>query len=254
MYKIPRVCDDMVFVSEAAAKSFGEENYKVIHNMTKPKKITKALLLVSATRLTWEKGQNRMIELADELTAAGIPFVWIYFTYHNIAPGYPNFVHLKPTLDIAEYIKAADYLVQLSDYEAFCYSIVEALEMGTPVITTPISVLPEIGVEDGVNGYVVPKNLRGSGYDFNKFIEKPLKGTFTYEYDNESLVGEWRALIGDMIPKHDYEPPKVHYLTVKIRERYHDLVIGRVMERGETLKMEDQRARELLSKGLVTIL
>ena len=253
-YKIPRNCDEMVFVSEAAAKSFGESDYKVIHNMTKPKKITKALLLVSATRLTWEKGQNRMIELADELTAAGIPFVWIYFTYHNIAPGYPNFVHLKPTLDIAEYIKAADYLVQLSDYEAFCYSIVEALEMGTPVITTPISVLPEIGVEDGVNGYVVPKNLRGSGYDFNKFIDKPLKGTFTYEYDNESLVGEWRALIGDMIPKHDYEPPKVHYLTVKIRERYHDLVIGRVMERGETLKMEDQRARELLSKGLVTIL
>lgn len=254
VYKIPRQCDDMVFVSEAAAKSFGETDYRVIHNMTKPKKITKALLLVSATRLTWEKGQSRMIELADELNAAGIPFVWIYFTYQKIGPDYPNFIHMKPTLNIAEYIKAADYLVQLSDYEAFCYSLVESLEMGTPVITTPISVLPEIGVEDGVNGYVVPLKIRGSGYDYKKFIERPLKGTFTYEYDNESLIAEWKELIGHMVPKHDYEPPKVHYLTVKIRERYHDIKIGRVMERGETLRMEDERARELLQKGLVTIL
>ena len=254
VYKIPRNCDEMVFVSEAAAKSFGESDYKVIHNMTKPKRITKALLLVSATRLTWEKGQSRMIDLADELNAAGIPFIWIYFTYQRIPAEYPNFIHMKPTLDISEYIKAADYLVQLSDYEAFCYSLVESLEMGTPVLTTPISVLPEIGVEDGVNGYVLPMNIRGSGYDFKKIIDRPLKGTFKYEYDNESLVNEWKSLIGDMIPKHDYEPHKAQYKSVRIRQKYHDIQVGRVMERGETLRMEEQRARELLSKGLVTIL
>lgn len=254
VYKIPRRCDKLVFVSEAAAKSFGESDYKVIRNMTKPNKITKALMLVSATRLTWEKGESRMIALADELNAAGIPFVWLYFTYKKISVDYPNFIHMKPTLDIAEYIKAADYLVQLSDYESFCYSIVESLELGTPVITTPISVLPEIGVEDGVNSYVIPMDIRHSGFDFKKLVERPLKNKFSYEYDNESPIEAWRELIGDLIPKHDYDPPKVHYLNVRVRQQYKDMTLKRIVNSGEVLRMEDHRAEELSQKGLVFIL
>lgn len=254
IYKIPRYCDKMVFVSEAAAKSFGETDYQVIHNMTQPKKITKALLLVSATRLTWEKGQNRMIALADELTNAGIPFVWIYFTYTKLPTDNPNFIHMKPSLDISQYIKAADYLVQLSDHEAFCYSLVEAMEMGTPVITTPLTVLPEIGVKDGENGYVIPFDIRNSGYDYKKFIEAPLKGTFEYKYDNETLIKEWREVIGDMVPRHDYEPPKIKKISVRVKQRYHDVALGRILERGETLSMEEGRAHELNALKLVSLL
>jgi glycosyltransferase involved in cell wall biosynthesis len=45
---------------------------------------------------------------------------------------------MTPRLDIRDYIADADYLVQLSDTEAWSYSVLESLSLGTPVITTPI--------------------------------------------------------------------------------------------------------------------
>jgi len=254
LYKLPRNCDKLVFVSEAAAKSFGETDYKVIHNMTLPKKITKTLLLVSATRTTVEKGESRMRDLADELNKAGIEYRWLYFTYSKIPTDNPNFIHMKPSLDIAGYIKAADYLVQLSDYESFCYSIVEALEMGTPVITTPLTVLPEIGVKDGENAYVVPFNIRGSGYDFRKIADRPLKGTFEYTYDNDSLLNEWRGILGDTTPKHDYIPQNIEYVTVRIRQQYQDVQLGRVMRIGERVMITRERADELSKLRLIELI
>jgi len=58
-------------------------------------------------------------------------------------------MHIKaPKLNIIDDIAQADFLVQLSDNEGYCYSIVEALNLHIPVVVTPIPVFKEIGLND----------------------------------------------------------------------------------------------------------
>lgn len=121
-------------------------------SIDKPQRVLK---LISATRLTKEKGKNRMIELGKQLDAAEIPYIWLVFTNDRYGINNPNIVYMQPRLDIRNYIAEADYLVQLSDTEGYCYSVLEALCLGTPVIVTPIPCLIEMGVENGKNGYII---------------------------------------------------------------------------------------------------
>ena len=116
--------DKLIFVSQAAADSFADQNleYSVIPNFTDPEKPKKALLLVSACRLTWEKGEERMYDLAEQFRSANIPFVWLVFSAQSLKRVIPGVVHCPPTLDVRSYFERADYVVQLSDVESFCYT------------------------------------------------------------------------------------------------------------------------------------
>lgn len=129
---------------------------KVCYNpitIDKPKKILK---LISATRLTREKGKDRMINLATQLTNANIPFIWLVFTNDFDAIDNPNVIYMKPRLDIRNYIAEADYLVQLSDTEGCPYSPIEANCLGTPCLYTPVPSMIEIGIQ----GYMLPFDMR----------------------------------------------------------------------------------------------
>ena len=61
------------------------------------------------------------------LNAAGIPYLWTIFTNDFRVIKNDNIIYMQPRLDIIDYIANADYLVQLSDCEAYCYSVVESL-------------------------------------------------------------------------------------------------------------------------------
>lgn len=158
----PRI-NEHYAVSKAVAKSYEEISgleTKVCYNpltIDKPKKVLK---LISATRLTKEKGKDRMIKLANILTNNNIPFLWLIFTNDKQAIDNPNVIYMNPRLDIRDFIAGSDYLVQLSDTEAWSYSVLESLSLGTPVITTPIPCFEEMGIENGKNGYILPFNMK----------------------------------------------------------------------------------------------
>jgi len=244
--KVPQDLDETVFVSEAAAQSFSEEErsakYKVIHNMTIPYEGDRALLLISATRPTPEKGMNRMLALANMLNNANIPFIWLYFSVERIHGAPDNLVYMTPTLDIMPYIKAADYLVQLSDSEAFCYSIIEALEVGTAIISTPLPVLDELEVKDGEHGYIVPFEVEG--FDCKRLLEIP---KFYYKRDNAKIIKQWRAILGKTKPKHQYKPGKG--VSVRCIKPYRDLVLNRMLKAGEVVIMSEDRAEKITAAG-----
>ena len=153
-------------VSKIAGESFYKETGikpEVIYNplnIDKPKKILK---LISATRLTNEKGYNRMIKLAKEFSDKKIPFEWHVFTNKSDIDS-DFFIARKPKLNIINDIAEADYLVQLSDSEGYCYSIVEAMSVGTPVICTNIPVLKEIGVNKN-NSYILNMDMSNINVD-----------------------------------------------------------------------------------------
>jgi glycosyltransferase involved in cell wall biosynthesis len=166
-------------VSKAVADIFKElsgKDVKVCYNpltLEKPKKILK---LISATRLTKEKGKERMIKLANELDKAKIPYEWRIFTNDTLPIPNENVLYMKPRLDIRDYIADSDYLVQLSDTEAFSYSVLESLSLGTPVIVTNIPSFKEMGVKNGINGYILDFSMKD--IPIHDIYEKVPKFTF----------------------------------------------------------------------------
>lgn len=246
---VPEGKDLTIFVSEVAAKTFGDEikDYQVIHNLTDPHDCQKALILVSATRPTPEKGLKRMLKLGKMLENAKIPYIWFYFSLERIPNAPSSMVYMKPTLDILPFIKMADYLVQLSDSEAFGYSIIEALEVGTAIITTPLDVLAELGIEEGKYGYIVPFEV--DDFDCNKLLEVP---EFDFKYNNAKIVKKWRKILGNTKPTRKYKPKES--VTVRILKNYHDIVLNRLLKADETVEMPPNRADMVVNAGFGQII
>lgn len=248
--RLPEDKGKLIFVSETAKDSFGEEaaGATVIKNMVETRETQNPLLLVSATRLdTEEKGQDRMRTLANLMHKQGVPFLWLYFSNRELKEAPAGVVKMEPTLNIREYIKKADYLIQLSDTEAFCYSIAEALAEGTPVITTPLPVLKELGVKEGKNAHIVPFDLEG--VDTTKFYNIPeFSGA---AYNNGLIVSKWKKVLGNTKPTGSYkpEPQKI----VEIINQYKDIELGRVVTAGELIPMPDKRAEEVQAAGFGVI-
>jgi glycosyltransferase involved in cell wall biosynthesis len=156
-------------VSKWVANDYSDlinQEVKVAYNPITIEKPRKVLKLISATRLTKEKGKDRMIKLGKELNKAGIPYIWLIFTNDKKEIDNENIVYMNPRLDIRNYIAEADYLVQLSDTEGFSYSVLESMLLGTPVITTPIPSFKEMGVI----GYTINYDMKNIPIDdiYNK--------------------------------------------------------------------------------------
>lgn len=214
-----------------------------MYNPYTVKKPRKVLKLVSATRLTPEKGYERMVTLAEKLDEAGIPFHWLVFT--DKPREFPNkSISVLPARnDVLDFIADADYLVQLSDTEGYSYSIVEALSVGTPVIVTDIPVAAEQGVVNGKTGFILPFDMSEVPVDA---IYKGLR-KFTYtprESHYETVLAKGKA---------KYAEERKETVTVQARMRYNDLELGRVVENGESIDVKPERADVLIAKGIVGI-
>lgn len=172
-----------ICVSKQAKNSLEEvTNYKcdaVFYNfiddsikpLTKPE--NDVLKLVTISRISREKGFERMAELERQLIEKGIDFEWDIFGDTSVR----YYSHIKDKFKKAKFkgitktpyieISKADYLVQLSDTEANCCVINESMQMLTPVLLTPFPSGYE-QIEDGKNGYFIPFDLKD--IDFNSII------------------------------------------------------------------------------------
>jgi glycosyltransferase involved in cell wall biosynthesis len=56
---------------------------------------------------------------------------------------------------VADYLRAADFFVSMSESEGFGLALIEAMASGLPCISTPVGVAPEVIVH-GVNGLLAP--------------------------------------------------------------------------------------------------
>ena len=247
-WKVPKENDVVVHVSEASKRSYSSDG-QVIHNFTYPEEINKPLLLVSATRSTSEKGIDRMKAFAELLNKRAVSFIWLVFV-DGIFTVPENMVLMKPRLDIKQFIKMADYCVQLSDSEGFGYTLVESLELGTPLITTPVGVLDELGIKDGENAYVIPFEIT-EDIDTDRIKNDIPK--FDYEYDNESIIKQWRKILGDTKPFEHYQP-EMNFKEVEITTVYKDVFLDRIMELGEKVVMPTERAEHVISLGYAKLI
>lgn len=176
-----RVCDTW--------KELTGKEAVLCYNPFMPDTPKKHYIFVSATRLSVEKGGGRILKLANELDKAGIDYEWRIFSNRTINGKLsPNIKIMKPTLNIIDEIVKADFLVQLSDNEGYCYSVVEALANGIPVIKTPIPVFDEIGLDDTNS---ITLNFDCSNY--KEVIDKIINTHFNFTYTTKE--DKWEKLL-----------------------------------------------------------
>jgi len=225
-------------VSELVCKSWEELTGIKCTNVYEPivlDKVDKPLLLLSATRLSAEKGWERMKKLCDVLNNNHINFQWFIYTDSAKDP-LQNMIFLKPRLDITNLMGGFTAFVQLSDNEGFCLSVVEALTRGTPVIATDLPVLKELGVNES-NSILLPldmsvipvEEIKNIGE--KKFTYKPPKDLWDKYLDTEVIGNE--------------------EIIVKATETFKakgliDIVLNKVPQPGETWVVTQTRYEQYL--------
>lgn len=194
-------------VKETFEKEYGEKADVIYNILDEVKDVKPILKLVSAQRLSSEKGYNRMIQLANLLKDSGIKFRWTIFAdtahYEVDALNMEEIIYMKPRYDIWEYVKEADYGVLLSDTEGNPLFVNECLQYGTPVLVTDFKSVHE-SVTDGVNGYILNMDL--SNLDINKICDNRLK---PIEHKPKTTIDTWIKEIGKPSKKRIYKLVKL---------------------------------------------
>lgn len=237
-----------IAVSQNAAKSFTKFTGKpceVCYNPYTYEKPKKQLKLISATRLTKEKGKNRIIALANLLDKEKIDYIWTIYTTDKKAIQNPHIVYKQPVIDISKYIAEADYLVQLSDNEGFCYSVIEALSMGVPVIVTPCPVFKEFNLQDGINSYTVPFDMQN--IDVKKFLNIPKNFKFIPPKDS------WDKYLDNVPSTYDKEKNATYLVEAlpiyQEGKKITDSQLGHVPYIGERWEVNKERLDVLLGNN-----
>ena len=219
------------------------KDIQTMYNPYTPKKPRKVLNLISATRLTAEKGFERMKTFADALDAAGIPFHWDIYTDVPKEPFNPSVAVMPHRLDVLNFIANADYLVQLSDTEGYSYTIVEALSVGTPVICTEFKVAKENGVIDGKTGFILP-------FDMSVIpVDKIYKGLRKFEYVPRETHYEQYLVKG----KCEFTENRNEEVTVRCTRVYQDLQLNKLVHPGEKYVVTRKRGEHLEDCGFAVI-
>ena len=161
------------------------------------------LKLVVVSRLSKGKGFERVEKLVKTLEERNIPY-----RLQIIGKGRAEEEKIRESLgkykgveflgyqeNPYKYIKQADYLLQLSDYETWGNAITESKAIGIPCIVTNFPVAKE-QIEDEKNGIIVPLELENYNFIIDKAIKmkKTLrKNLQNFKYDNE--IEKWEQLL-----------------------------------------------------------
>lgn len=212
--------DEYIAVSEESREQFKkrkQKECKIIPNILDNEEIRKLseekidiekrkYTFVTVSRVDPQKGFGRIEKILQKLK--DVDYKWyiignnhIYNKYQreleeNWGKKYPNVVFLGGKENPYPYIKVADKLIMLSDYESQCMVMYESLILGTPVVVTDFpNAIKEI---DESKGIILKKDL--SNFDLDIFLNK--KFEFKYNYPDYSKLWE-NVLV--QIEKKDYK-------------------------------------------------
>lgn len=254
-YKKNKWCKPLIYpgfkyiaVSKLAGESFKEMtglDYEVIYNpiaIDKPKvEKKKGLHIVSATRLSGEKGGWRIDKLSEVLDKAGVDYTLTIYTNKpkKIHFQSNNIIIKPPKLDLTKEMAEATWVLQLSDHEAFGLSVAESLILGTPVLITDIPAFTEIGCneENSIKFDLDMKNID---------IEKIKKGLPPFKYTPPK--SNWEKYLDN---NRNYNPKEL--VEVKVKRTYTDIELKKKLEKNEKIEMTKERASYLEAKGYVEI-
>ena len=241
-----------VCVGEIVKEAFEQVTpYKsdaVIHNLLDntqeyEKKVkNKVLTFTTCSRLSGEKGFDRMLVMANQMDSLEMPYVWNIYgdDSHSFGKGLlrkfeacKNVFFKGITTEPFKEINKADYLVQLSDTEGFAYSVYEAMQVKTPCIITPFASGKE-QITHGLNGYIVPFDM--SNIDYTAIEKRKLK---VPEFEELGKEEDWNAFFETALEWH-----KENTMNVRITKAVQVYKIGQVVN------LSKERALSGIERGL----
>lgn len=219
----------------------------------------KPIIIVSATRLHEHKGKGRMQCLIDKMDKANINYLWFVITNESEGLTGKNVFFIKNRLDISRWLAMADYVCLLSDSEACSYTLNEALYRNIPIITTPLPYLKEIGVEDGINAYIMEFDCSNVDSIVERITNIP-------KFSFKRLDDNYKNIFTNS--KSNYEEERKMKVKVRCIQNYFDIEqnerkVKSEIERYDNPEMHPnrcewitsmERADHLVSKGLVEII
>ncbi len=238
-------------VSKVACEGFEKKTghkaeliYNVLPIKKKGLKKYEGLNLISATRLTSEKGLERIVKLSDTLDKEGISYTWTIYTNKvrkaRQQINSKNVVLKDQQLDIHDEIEKSSFLVQLSSTESFGLSVCESLMLGTPVIVTDLEAFREIGCVQFENAIILDLDMK------NIPIDKITKKWAKFNY--EPPFTEWHKYLS----KTTYNPDEE--IEVICKHKYSDIEKNISVSKGTKYKCKQSRASYLEARDLVEIL
>ena len=185
------------------------------------------LRLLGVGRLVAKKGFDVMVEACGVLARRGVPFeALIVGPDDDAGPGLRRRIGelgLNGRIRLEGQMSQAQLLEEYRRASAFCLPcrvldngdrdgipnvLAEAMACGAPVVTTPISGIPEI-VRDGVNGLLVapdePEALADAVLRLRddralaQQISEQARATVRREFDGERLAGTLQALFAEVV-------------------------------------------------------
>ncbi len=233
-------------VSKLACDSFKEltgVEAELIYNpvvieKTNTPKLTDKIHLVSATRLSQEKGGERINQLCRILERNNIDYEWDIYSNRRYRFVGKSLNLKEQKLDLRKEMEQATYVVQLSDHESFGLTVAESLILGTPVIVTDIPAFHEIGCIHGKNAVICDLAMKNVDIDLIK------KGLPEFKYDPpKSNWDKYLSKEGSYNPQDKTE--------VRVVRRFFGVEENTHFEYNKPAKLTKARASELESKGLV---
>ena len=213
----------------------------------------KVLHLVSACRLNDKvKGGGRTLKLIEALDRyckkTGRHYLWTIFTNPNlkVTINSPNVVIMKPRVDVRPFIAEADYVLQLSnDMETYCYTMNEALGYGVPVVTTPLSVVKELPIDDNMR---IELEYDCSNVDevARQIFEKEVK-PFNYKIPKDG----WDKILEK--GESTYKEERKMKFKVKALINFNDMEENKKRNIGDEFECSKQRADYLLEHKAIEI-
>ena len=120
---------------------------------------------------------------------------------------------------------------------------IEALALGTPVIVTPWPCIVDLGVEDGINGFVLP-------FDMSEIpVARIYKGLKKFKYTIRPDCFDTLLAPGEG----NYEDEKNAPVRVRCINYYYDIVLQAYQHPGQTQEVSQERADKLCDLGVAVL-
>lgn len=194
--------DEIYAVSKVSAEGFEKATGilpKVLYNPVYIDKSIKPLVIGVFSRLSAEKGKKRIEYLIEQLKASNKPFLMFIFTDLPFEIGCKNVVFLNPVMNPSGWMEICDYICQLSDTEAGCYTMQEALKLGKPLIITKLPILEEFGINES--------NAKIMEFDMSNLDIDDLWNIPKVKW-NEPISEEWEDIMKKKVFRERNEEPK----------------------------------------------
>ena len=126
-------------------------------------------VVITAARLTPWKGIDTLIDVVADFRDAGIDMMleiigdgteWKHLEERIQKRNAESYIHLRGTLhkqELAERVKASDVFVLNTSYEGLSHQLIEVMDIGVPIVTTPVGGNIEL-ITDDQEGLLVSYN------------------------------------------------------------------------------------------------